>query len=376
VNLSFLHPLYAVEGPFASVYLDTSWNAEDPGHAIALRWRAQHQALAQQGADEATLAALDAAVGRATGVPGEHGHVLFAAGGRVVLEHLLPHTPRRPTARWSTLPHSMPLVMQLSETVPYVVVLADRVGADITAYGPDGAGPTEVHVEGEREDITKRRPGGYAGWSQRRYQRRAENVWEHNAKLVGEQVEELVNLTGARVLAVAGDVRARAALRDHLSKRSLSILTEIESSARAPGADGKPVLRRVRELLAGAAAVDRQEGIARFERERGQHDRAVEGLTAVAAALRRAQVDVLLIRDDPTSTAALWAGQKATDLGVDAADVADQPVQERADATIVRALAGTGGSLLAVPGEMTEQRLPLSDGVGALLRYVDAGTGG
>jgi hypothetical protein len=380
VDLSFLQPLYAVPGPFAAAYLDTSWDSEDAGHAIALRWRAQREALAEQGAGEPTLKAMDDVVGTERGMPGEHGHAIFAADGQVVFEHLLPHAPRRQTARWSSLPHVMPLVMQLSETVPYVVVLANRVGADITAYGPNGAEPTERSVDGETFDIRKVQPGGYAGWSQRRFQRRAENVWEHNAKLVAEQVDQLVGATGARVLAVAGDVRARAALKEHLGKRSLGILTEIETGARAAGAAEEPLNRRIQQLLAEAGAAWRLAHIMRFQQARGHHDRAVEGLKSVTAALRRAQVAELLLRDDPSSTATLWVGRQATDLAVEPSELADagvsDPVEDRADAAIVRALVCTGAGLLAVGPEMSEERLPLADGVGALLRYADAATSG
>jgi len=380
VDLSFLQPLYAVPGPFAAAYLDTSWDSEDAEHAIALRWRAQREALARQGADEATLKAMDDVVGTETVVPGEHGHAIFAAGGQVVFEHLLPHAPRRQTARWSPLPHAMPLVMQLAETVPHVVVLANRVGADITAYGPNGSGPTERHVDGETEDITKRKPGGFQGWSQRRFQRRAENVWEHNAKLVAEQVDELVESTGAQVLAVAGDVRARAALKEHLGKRSLAVLSEVDTGARAAGAADEPLHRRIRALLVDAAAAGRLAEITRFERERGHHDRAVEGLKGATAALRRAQVAMLLLRDDPTSTATLWVGPQPTDLAMEESELQDAGVadlvEDRADAAMVRALACTGARLLAIGPDMSEERLPLADGIGALLRYADAATAG
>jgi hypothetical protein len=380
VDLSFLQSLYAVPGPFAAAYLDTSWDTEDAGRAIALRWRAQREALAEQGADEPTLKAMDDVVGTETGVPGEHGHAIFAAGGEVVFEHLLPHAPRRQTARWSHLPHAMPLVMQLSDTVPYVVVLANRVGADITAYGPNGSEAAEVHVDGETFDIRKVQPGGYAGWSQRRFQRRAENVWEHNAKLVAEQVDELVGATGARVLAVAGDVRARAALKEHLGKRSLRVLTEVETGARAAGAAAEPLNRRIGQLLAEAGAVGRLSHIMRFQQERGHHDRAVEGLKSVTAALRRAQVAELLLRDDPSSTAMLWIGSEATDLAVEPSELPNTdgaaPVEDRADAAILRALVCTGAGLLAVGPEMSHEMLPLADGVGALLRYADAATSG
>ena len=59
MQLSFLRPLYDRPGPWCSVYVDASADTEDAHAALALRWRALARQLTDQGADEATVAALE-----------------------------------------------------------------------------------------------------------------------------------------------------------------------------------------------------------------------------------------------------------------------------------------------------------------------------
>lgn len=95
----------------------------------------------------------------------------------------------------------------------------------------------------------------------------------------------------------------------------------------------------------------------------------------MVARLQRGQVDTVLLVNDESSTDMLWTAPEDPSLvSVDdhvlrEAGVAD-PVKVRADAALVRAIAGTGADLILVePGEA-----PLEHGMGAVLRYADAGT--
>jgi hypothetical protein len=60
-------------GPFASVYLDASHDTEDAAKVAELRRRGLRDQLADQGAPEETLAALDAAVSAADPPAGKAG---------------------------------------------------------------------------------------------------------------------------------------------------------------------------------------------------------------------------------------------------------------------------------------------------------------
>ena len=127
---------------------------------MELRWRALRESLAEQGADAATLDAMEAAVGGHDEVAGAYGQLLVGSGGRLRHDVVLPGPPRRESARWAPLPHLMPMVAQLAPVVPYVLALVDRTGADLTVHGP--AGQWSLEVEGDDYPIRK---VGVGGWS-------------------------------------------------------------------------------------------------------------------------------------------------------------------------------------------------------------------
>lgn len=368
MDLAPLSAVVTADGPFATVLLDASQDTEDGARLVELRWRDLRKELEGDGADAATLEALDAAVG-AAGVPGRHGQALVAARGRVLLDEVLPEPPRQPVARWSPLPHLMPILAQRPPRIPHVVVVADRIGADIQVSGPGL--DDELSVEGEEHPVHKVPSGG---WSHRRFQERAENLWERNATLVAQRVDDLVRRTGARLVVAAGDEHAVSALREHLSERARELLVTVEEGARAAGSEDSPLAEKVQRLLAQLQAEDEAAVIDTFERERGQHDRAVEGFTDTVQAIARAQVETLLLVDDPSSTFTLWTGEDPLVIGTSREEVtalgAQAPVEDRADAVLVRALTASDAALVTVPAE----RVGLRDGIGAVLRWADAST--
>ena len=171
IRLDTWSDLLATPGRYATAYLDASRAKELGPQEVDDRWRALRSELASQGADEATLDAMQAAVGGHTDVSGAHAQLLVASGGTLRMDGVLPGPPRRETARVAPLPHLMPMVAQLGPTVPHVLVLVDRVGADVTVHGPE-ARPVQT-VEGDDSEVHKTAVGG---WAQKRYQHRAENL--------------------------------------------------------------------------------------------------------------------------------------------------------------------------------------------------------
>lgn len=369
MDLGFLSPVYAAVGPFATAYLDTTSAVEGAADRIAARWRARREELAEQGADEATLDAMAAAAGRDHGAG--DGQVLIGGGGKLLLDTRLPAPPRRETATWGPLPDVVPLAAQLGYTVPYVLVVADRTGADITAYGDSGDPAAEQQVEGDTQHIRKVNPGG---WSQRRYQDRAENLWHSNAEKVADRVARLATAVGARLIVLAGDVRALTFLRDSLPPPARDLLTEAEEGGRTAGASGESLQEHVQRLVAEAAVRENLAVIEEFEQERGQHDRAVEGLANTVGALQRAQVQALVAAGDFGAEATLYVGTDPLLLAVEEQELldlgAESVVAAPAGPALLRAAVATGADLVFVPGGPT----PLADGIGALLRYADAAT--
>jgi hypothetical protein len=129
------------------------------------------------------------------------------------------------------------------------------------------------------------------------------------------------------------------------------------------------------EKVARAVKAKRDERITamvgRFDQELTNHRRAAQGVEAVVDALVKSQVACLLLDDRPESRLSLWVGPQPTDVATSAEALRErgvaEPVEDLADAALIRALAGTDGELLLVPAGS----LNADSGVGALLRYTE-----
>jgi hypothetical protein len=357
MDLSFLKPLFDRSGPWVSVYLDASRAEENAEHQVELRWRALREQLERDGADEATLEAAGAAVTGHPVQPGRYGLAVFAAGGEVHLVETLPAPPPVDEAATGPLPHAMPLVAQRGEQVPYVRVVADRTGGDVTGLSVGGA-PRHVHVEGSDSfPIRKVHPGG---WSDRRYDQAAEETWKRNAGDVAAAATELAATVGAEVIVVGGDVRATELVAERLPLRWRERV--VVNHGR-----GDDELDEVTiQAIADVADRHTRDAIDRYQAQRGDGTTG-GGLADVVTRLQRGQADTVLLVNDASSTDKLWI--QLDDPSLVALDPAllQDPVLVRADAALLRAIAGTGADLVLVgPGEAD-----LEHGIGAILRYRD-----
>jgi hypothetical protein len=97
----------------------------------------------------------------------------------------------------------------------------------------------------------------------------------------------------------------------------------------------------------------------------------------VIRALQLNQVRTLLLVDDPSSELEVWIGPEPMQLALTENDLRSigSPVlgEDRADAALVRAVAGTGADLVLVPhaAAPTGGQPDLTDGIGALLRFTN-----
>lgn len=134
------------------------------------------------------------------------GECLAVIGGAEQILHV-EHGPRvSPTdeATVGPIPQLLPIVRWRQVDPPYVVVLIDRTGADLFGIRR-GSPDLETEIEGDHDELRKVGPGG---WSQRRFQQRAEDSWEENAEKVAAAVERIVVQFQSAFVAVAGDVPA------------------------------------------------------------------------------------------------------------------------------------------------------------------------
>ena len=358
------------EGPFVTVYLATEAAVEQAAQQSELRWKTLRRELEEAGAPAEALTAIDPLVADAHQQGRTLAVVADTTGLRLVRHE--PEPPARDAGCVAPLPRVGPLLEWAQSAVPHLVVLADRVGADIVVFtrGADrsGAGGAPVLSVGEETgddpNLRKSSPGG---WSQRRYQNRAENLWEQNAKAVADQVASLVDETGARLVVVAGDVRALQLLREHLPDRIAGLLREVDGS-RAAGSGLDEIADDVVKLAATVVAEDTVEFLRQFKEERGQRDLAAEGAKATIEALAAARVDTLLIHDDPDDDRTAWFGPEPGMVAQSKKTLADMGVEAPQKARLVdvaiRAAFSTGAAVRIVPSAGS-----VKQGIGAILRF-------
>lgn len=362
MDLSYLRPLFAEPGPWASVYLDATHSEQNAAHEIDLRWRALREQLAAQGAGENVLVTLDEAIVARPYRSGRYGLAVFANGDGPAVAEPLPAPPPVELAAFHPLPHAMPLVAQRGDEIPYVRVISDRTGADVTGLTAGGTTRQRRVQGGDDYPLTKVRGGG---WSNPRYQNAAEETWKRNAGDVAAAVAELAQAVGAEVVVVGGDVREAPLIAERLPKRWRERV--VVSDAGTRHASEEEALDEITaQAIAEVADRHARDAIDRYLAQQGTG----AGLADVVTRLQRGQADTVLLVNDPSSTDRLWIGE--SDPSLVAVDPADIPgaIEVRADEALLRAIVGTGADLVLV----TPDEVRLEHGIGAVLRYADGDT--
>lgn len=356
--------------PSATVYLTTQADIANAAQRSGQRWRVVRGELAGAGCPAPALAAIDSLVADAH-LEGGCLAVVADEDGLVHVAHE-PEVPRADIGRWDTLPSIVPLLEWRQQALAHVIVLADRTGAELVAVGPD-LEEVHEHAGGARGPVAKSKPGG---WSQRRFQQRAQGTWEHNAADVADQLHRLVQQVEARVVVAAGDVRAVALLQDAAPPEVAERLQVVDGTADG-SSDG--IADAVTRLVADASA---RETVAALEAWRAGLGRplrgpdgtpaggvrAVDGPADTLAALRGAQVATLLVHDDPGDNRRAWWGPEPSHAALTAAELAglgvSRPVQARLVDVAVRAALLSGAGVRVVPSAGGP-----GGGLGAVLRW-------
>jgi hypothetical protein len=372
MDVSFLEPVFAAAGPYATVCADVTHTNENADTELELRVRGVTERLTEAGAPETVVEAVRNRLleGNEGGAAGRlRGRALVvAADGSVVLDEALVDAPRQEVAEWSPQPNLTPVLRQLPGRVPHVVVLTDRVGADITYLGAPGQVEDEKTVEGQTLHIRKVRVGG---WAHDHWQNNAENQWAENVGQVADRITSYARRLSPRFVLVAGDVRARTMLTDQASDLWKDLVVTMDEGGRAAGADREPVDRRAAELVAEheareiAQTVDQVEGAA-------AHGLSVRGQEPVVEALRKGQVETLVLADEQED-GTLLVGRSPIELGVNQHDMDALGVHGEAvpaDRALLAAAVASNAAVVVLP------RAAMPDGasVAAVLRYTDAST--
>lgn len=353
-------------GPFVSLSLPIEPEPEDAEDRMQIRWGNLRRELSDAGATDEQLdriepVVLGAARERAAGI-----HVVAPADGPI-LSHLTQDPDVPELGRVSPVPSVLGVLRARDEEVSHLVVLADREGADIWVRAVQGETPgqePDTAVSGDTEHIHKSHPGG---WSQRRFQQRAENTWERNAAGVAAEVDEVARRVEAQVIVATGDVRAIGFLEEHLSTESTEILTVVDAGGRS---DDDALTRASEEadrLVADLAARRTVDALERYGTAIGS-DLAADGPAETLRALSEGRVALLLVHDDPDDDRRGFSNVDGTVVAPDPSPLDElgmDAVEGRLVDVAVRAALATGAEVVTVPAHGA--RVP-NGGIGAVLR--------
>lgn len=361
-----LRALVTAPGPWTSVYVGLT-DRDEQGRSTerAPRWHSLGTGLLDDGAPADVVATIGAAVQAEP--PGPAVLAVFAGESGSITLFRVPYLDEPDSARFGPLPRVLPLVNWLQDHPAHVVVVTDRTGADIEAVAVGGRS-RQWSVTGPDDEIERNAPGG---WSQGRYQHRAEDSWAHNAAEVAEAVSAAVHQAEARLVFAAGDVRAVQLLEDHLPGGLRKQVTWRHiPGGRSP--DGSQRTRPDRVIDALREAVDEEVValVGRFDEERAPGGVGVEGVPQTLEALARGEVAALLLVPEALVDRTAWFGPRATHVlpedqaptSVDWGPAVRAPLIDVA----VRAALATRGQVWLVPDGLPGSP---AEGIGAFCRF-------
>lgn len=360
--LTALRPAADLFGEVATAYVDVSRTNEDAAHEVEVRAANLRRDLLDAGADESLVDAVTTRVVEPTGHGGETSRVVVAHGDGLVTDMVLASVvPAR--QHHGPIAHLLPLARAQADDVRYALVRVDHSGADITIAGTVSPSQREMTSEGDHDELTKVKVGV---WSQRRYQMRVEDSIERNAETVAKDLDRLAGNERIDLVLLAGDPVSVASVRDQVGARVSERLEVLEHGTRADGADDD----RLDEDVAAAVQRCRSQRINAVLDRLGPADapKAV-GVGETLEALRRGEVETLILLDGALDDRQAYAGPEPLLLATDPEELralgVEEPAADRLDELLLRAALGQDADLLPLHAPVGA----LPDGVGAVLRF-------
>jgi hypothetical protein len=369
MDLRDLSDVLIADGPFVTVLVESESAVERPADKYELVWKDVSRELIDKGVDGDTVEAVMGAKG--THDEGNARLVVASADDhQVKLAMSLRHAPRQPVVDVAPLPHLLPLVEELSQRVPYVLVKADRAGATIEAWRE--AGDKAGEASGSVETGWGPDPRGPSKWQHTAHQHELESGWIGDiASDIVRTVSRLAAEVKPELVIGVGDQRELKAIEEHLPGDLRPKWATVEGGRGEDGSEDL-VRERVSGLLHRHTAAKTLTELEDYAQERGQLKRAVDGVGPVVSALQKAQVQTLLVTTDAPQEGVLWFGPEPAQVGNTAEELKAIGVPMPSSGPVVdvllRAAIGTGADVSLVPHEI--EQAP-HGGVGALLRYAD-----
>jgi hypothetical protein len=359
--------LYRLPGPWCSAYVNAGTGTVDTLEASDVAPGNVRTQLEAEGASAPDLDAMEQAMAPAAGVPAPVARFVVVRHGKAEINEVLPGDlvlPER--VSMDPIPDLLPLVKHRPEEFPYVVAEVSREHAELRLYyAGAGAAESTREVQGSTEHVSKFQGGG---WAHLRFQHHTEDVWRRNADEVAAEIDRIVSDNGARLVVLAGDIRARGLVQDQLSKATQALVSVVDSHTHTAGADGTLLTDQVNQRVAEQWAAEQQAVMDRLAMEEGQaNPESATGIGAVIHAMQQAQVEVLILNDAALAERTLlaldaepWVAT-AEEESLTAGILGKVP----APAALLRAAALTDARVLLVPGPV----LPDGVDVAALLRW-------
>jgi hypothetical protein len=352
------HRLTHAAGPFVSVYFDDSHDTGDAAAQLDARLRDVRKHLEERSVDSATIEMIEQAV-RASHPPvGHSGRAVIACldgtQSEIMLDEHLLRSPTSTLVRVSELPYLVPVVEHGMLHTSYLTAAVDNTGADITVHGGGS------HTESVEETPAHGSP------------RRVQESIRKNIRDVADRITHLVDESGAQIVFVTGEVKARAELVAALPERVTEKAVELRGGGRTAGTDEAEVHQEMSEEFHRRRIAVIEDAAARFAAGRGT-GLAVEGLNDVTAALRDGAVETFIIGEVGDATVVADSDLALVAPSADALSaLGGAPARVlRADEALPLLAVATGAKLICA-GE----GLHPADGIGAVLRYAEMSSAG
>jgi Bacterial archaeo-eukaryotic release factor family 2 len=275
----------------------------NPQHGFDVAWDDAVRQAAGLGAAAATAQALRRESGDA--VRGRGVRVVVAARGAAVLGQWVPPGDPAPAGhqvRVGPLPHLTEAASALAARPAYVIVLADRDGADVIAHDGGREQPADRFGVGDRarppgadhhDDLP---PAQHHG---ERHVTDSEPIsgGQPNAEAIAAVISDAAAKVGAHIVLGVGDEHILAAANGHLAPALGPIIT-IAGTRDPSGGDEhvRPAAEAALDEITAAAIT--AVGVLIGSRAQGDSPGAVRGIAAVAEQLAEQQVAVLLLAAD------------------------------------------------------------------------------
>ena len=295
--------------------------------------------------------------------PSANGLAIFACSGLGFFDAVQLDTPvERHWLFTGQVPHLYPLVRLVDQYPRYAAVMLDTHQAQIYVFG--------LNTTERETDVVnpKSRRSAVGGWSQARYQRRADNLHLQHVKDVVETLDRIVaeeNLS--RIVVVGSDV-AVPILREQLPQRLTDKLVDVIRLERSAGEDA--ILQATLEALREKDAETDAERVHRMLDAWRGGGLAVAGPAATLEALQLGQVDELLVSSTPQTIAPETTPEVPMTSELHAVETSDPAAVEAprlivADELVTRA-EQTGARVRFIEDAALLEPV---GGVGALLRF-------